>query len=46
MVGGGFPYEALHAEMRGLGSYVGGPSVSAKLKAMTPEELVLLKARM
>ena len=25
---------------------LGGPSVSAKLTAMTPEELVLLKARM
>jgi SAM-dependent methyltransferase len=94
MVGRGFPYEALQAEMRGLGVDVpvppsinasridalqelwtgaglgavetreisvertftdfddywriilGGPSVSAKLTAMTPEELVLLKARM
>jgi SAM-dependent methyltransferase len=94
MVGGGFPYEALHAEMRGLGvdvpvppspdasridalqeswtgagleaiatreitvertftdfddywkTILGGPSVSAKLAAMTPEELMLLKARM
>jgi len=94
MVGGGFPYDSLHAEMRGLGVDVpvppspdasridalqalwtgtglgavetremsvertftdfddywriirGGPSVSAKLAAMTPEELGLLKARM
>ena len=94
MVSRGFPYEALQAEMRGLGIDVplppsinasrmdalrelwtgaglgavetreisvertftdfddywrvilGGPSVRAKLMAMTPEELVLLKARM
>jgi SAM-dependent methyltransferase len=94
MVGGGFPYYALQAEMRGLGvdvpappspdasrrdalqklwvgahleavetqeisvdrtfsdfndywrTILGGPSVSAKLAAMTPEELVILKARM
>jgi SAM-dependent methyltransferase len=94
MVGRGFPYEALQAEMRGLGvdvpvppspdasriealqelwtgaglvavatreisvertftdfddywrTILGGPSVSAKLAAMTPEELMLLKARM
>jgi SAM-dependent methyltransferase len=94
MVGGGFPYAALHAEMRGLGidpsvppspdasrldvlhelwtnagleaiatreicvertftdfdhywrTILGGPSVGAKLAAMTPEELVLLQERM
>lgn len=94
MVGGGFPYEALQAAMRGLGMEVpqppsrdasrmdalqelwsgadleaietraisvqrtfadfddywrtilGGPSVSARLGAMKPEELLLLKARM
>jgi SAM-dependent methyltransferase len=94
MLGGGFPYEALRAEMRGLGvdvpappssdasrmevlqelwtdaglgavttreisvertfvdfddywrTVLGGPSVSAKLAAMTPEDVVLLKARM
>jgi SAM-dependent methyltransferase len=94
MVGGGFPYEALRAEMRALGVeapvppssdasridalrelwtsadlgaietreisvertftnfddywniILGWPSVSAKLAAMRPEELVLLEARM
>lgn len=94
MHGGGFPYEALQAEMRGLGvavpappspdasrmdtmlelwskaglraietheitvqrtfadfddywtTILGGPSVSAKLAAMSAEDLALLKARM
>jgi SAM-dependent methyltransferase len=94
MVGRGFPYEALHAEMRGLGvdvpvppsldcsridmlqalwtgagleatatreisvertfadfedywrTILGGPSVRAKLAAMAPEDVVLLRARM
>ncbi len=94
MVGGGFPYEALHDEMRGMGvavpvppnpdasrmeslrdlwtgagliavetweitvqrtfvdlddywtTILGGSSVRAKLAAMAPEDLALLKARM